>query len=889
MFHKNKILKPFFFIIALSFSSILNAQKFNWVQKFGGSGTDIVWNLATDQNDNYYVLGEFSSILPLDSVGLSRNLNSVGGRDVFLAKYNCNKVLQWRLKIGGTSDDGGEFPFMGIKIAASGNIYISGSFSGNASFYDANQNLTHSLTAAGGTDVFLAKVNNKGMIGWVAAIGGPLNDENSTLEIDASENIYAAGFFTGTASFNSMSGAPSLNKSSLGSSDLFVAKYNSFGTIQNVATAGGTAQDVANNLCLDELGNLYVVGNFACCLGGTAQFGSITISNTSGWGAYIAKLSSIGTWVWVNHIGGGGQDGFSKVFVDKTSQAVYAVGHINANATLASQPPGADYDVVVNGGFDIVATKLSYNGSIIWAKSFGSTSNDYGYAVALDKNSNLLIGGSYGNTMTFGSTTLNLSGTESAYLATLNAINGNPISAERLVGSAGNVVIIGLDVSASNTLFASGYFTSNIQLTSGNIPVSGPLDGFVAMFQANDSIRLSANKPGLSCQDSVLLTANSFGANQFLWFRNDTFIKQTDSSFLFAKLAGAYKVVGFKNCLGYDTSNQIILGTTAFNISAGDDLNLCQGDTATIFASGASEYFWYPRSHINDTSSATPKVWPNVNTMYYVIGKAGDCEALDSIEVNILSKPIVEAGKDSILCKGQSLQLQGTVSNATGFSWRFDPSLNDTKVLEPFIKPKVSTYYVLTAQNSICQTQDSIHIQIYPEVIASFKANPSVGFKPLTVNFENKSNLNAKQFNWDFGEANMDTTKNPTYIYYNAGRFLVKLIALDSYGCADSASQELTVNEEEFLFVPNVFTPQGNGLNEVFEAVYTKSQFDFLELLVYSRWGELLHKTQMPGGVWWNGTYKDSPCPEGVYFYVLKAKSSTGKLYDLNGTITLKR
>jgi gliding motility-associated-like protein len=149
--------------------------------------------------------------------------------------------------------------------------------------------------------------------------------------------------------------------------------------------------------------------------------------------------------------------------------------------------------------------------------------------------------------------------------------------------------------------------------------------------------------------------------------------------------------------------------------------------------------------------------------------------------------------------------------------------------------------------------------------------------------------VHARSFLWDFGDNKQDTLKHPSYVYLNAGRFLVNLLASDTNGCFDTASLEIVVNEEEFLFVPNVFTPQGNGLNEVFEAVYTKSQFDFLELLVYSRWGELLHKTQMPGGVWWNGTYKDSPCPEGVYFYVLKAKSSTGKLYDLNGTITLIR
>lgn len=290
------------------------AQKIEWGKNIGGNQNDVIWNVESDQYGNYFILGEFSGTLTLDSLGSARNLNSAGGRDIFLAKFDCNNTLQWRVRIGGISDDGGEFPFMGLKIAPSGNIYLSGSYSGQISVYNANQTVAFSnINSAGGTDAFIAKLSNSGNFNWLASCGGSLNDENTGLEIDANENVFTTGFFTSIANFQSVSGNPGISKASLGSSDIYVTKHNLNGIIQSVTTAGGVNLDVGNNLSIDDNGDLYVTGGFACCSGATAQFGSYTISNASGWGAFLAKLSNSGTWLWANYIGGAGMMPFLKL------------------------------------------------------------------------------------------------------------------------------------------------------------------------------------------------------------------------------------------------------------------------------------------------------------------------------------------------------------------------------------------------------------------------------------------------------------------------------------------------------------------------------------------------------------------------------------------------
>jgi gliding motility-associated-like protein len=71
--------------------------------------------------------------------------------------------------------------------------------------------------------------------------------------------------------------------------------------------------------------------------------------------------------------------------------------------------------------------------------------------------------------------------------------------------------------------------------------------------------------------------------------------------------------------------------------------------------------------------------------------------------------------------------------------------------------------------------------------------------------------------------------------------------------------------------------------------VYTVSSFEFVSYEVYNRWGDLLYKTRMPGGAWWDGTYKNAPCPDGVYFFIVNARDFSGKEYNEHGTLTLLR
>ncbi len=1019
----------------------LAAQKLDWAQQFGGSVNDIAWKVSYDNDENYYVLGEFSTTLPLDSLGSTRNLTSEGGRDIYLAKYNCSRVLQWRLRVGGIMDDGGEFPFMGLKVLPNGDIYFSGSFNGAANFYDAALVKFITKNAVGASDYFLAKVNSNGFYAWVASGGGPQNDENTSLEVDAIGNVYCAGFFTGTSIFGSVS-LPSISRTSAGSSDIFIAKYNSSGIIQAVATAGGASLDVANHIAIDEIGNLYVAGNYSCCSGGTALFGTHSVNNISGWGAFIAKLVITGStvnWAWVNHIGGSGHDGFSKVTIDKTNQAVYALGHSNlaANAVLSSQAPGASYPISITGGFDIVTARFDYNGSLVWAKTFGGNGDDYGYSMAIDKGSNLLIAGSFSNTVTFGSQNLVTTSAGSGYIATLNPANGTPIQTIKLSGTSGIVTIMDLEVSNRNYLYASGYFTDNLQVNANTISVNGPYDGFVAGLGLPDSLTLVANKFTFNCKDSIRLTANSLGGTLFNWFRNDTFFKQTDTKIIYTSIPGTYKVIALKKCASADTSAVVVLTqqdifssisapvlacygdsvtvsltTNASAFSWGpahlfNHLNynqvkvfsdttrylyvlsqlgscfkkdsvlitvkkpiisilpsppICKGDTIQLSATGAFYYVWRSNQPLSDSLIAKPKVWPQQNATYYVSSILDGCLVKDSINImvidiqsklqndtliclgdtitintdanysnvlwwpnynisstafnspnvwpvtdtnyilhifqdgcvlkdtisiKVVGAPNLSAGNDVSLCHGSSVTLNAQGANK--YAWYPNLAISDTTISNPTISPNQNiTYYVLGSVGN-CYVLDSLQVRIFPKVVSAFNLTPAGGFKPLNVVFTNKSSRNARIFLWEFGDGNTDTAQNPSNLYLLKGIYSIYLLAKDTNGCSDTSHQELTVTEEEFLYVPNVFTPQSDKLNDFFEPVYAIDQFPNLTLSIYSRWGELIWQTNMPGGSWWDGTFKGKDCPSDVYFYVLKAVSVSGKAYNLKGNVNLLR
>lgn len=164
------------------------------------------------------------------------------------------------------------------------------------------------------------------------------------------------------------------------------------------------------------------------------------------------------------------------------------------------------------------------------------------------------------------------------------------------------------------------------------------------------------------------------------------------------------------------------------------------------------------------------------------------------------------------------------------------------------------------------------------------------GSAPLIVDFNVVTNGNvADYFKWEistdgFPPFLVRNGISHTYTFQEAGTFLVILKANNSY-CNDMDSVLIKVSESA-VYAPNVFTPNGDGINDEFRVAY-KSINEF-NCWIYNRWGqEIYHWTDPQKG--WDGTYKGKPVAEGPYFYVIRAKGADGIDYKLKGDITLLR
>ena len=237
-----------------------------WVQSASGTSTDVGYGIAVDGLGNVCIAGTYSNTATFGTTSIT----SAGSLDIFVVKYNSSGTLQWVQSAGGTSVDIGR----GIAVDASGNLYVTGSYQGTATFGATPK------TSVGSDDIFVAKYNNSGTVQWMQSAGSTNSDNSNSIAVDGSGNVYITGYYQGTATFGATL------KTSAGSDDIFVAKYNGNGAFQWVQSAGGTSEDRGNSIALDGSGNVYVTGYYLA----TVIFGATPITSAGGLDIYVARL-----------------------------------------------------------------------------------------------------------------------------------------------------------------------------------------------------------------------------------------------------------------------------------------------------------------------------------------------------------------------------------------------------------------------------------------------------------------------------------------------------------------------------------------------------------------------------------------------------------------------
>lgn len=285
-------------------AKVSGAGKVLWAVAMGGSSADQAKGIALDAAGNIYLTGEFSGGVTFGSV----KLTSKAYADAFVVKLDGTGKPLWGASAGSGDFDQG----FGVAVDGSGNVAFCGQYKGIATFGSTT------LSVAGNTDAFVAKLDSGGKHLWARAVGGSGWDTATSVAVDSSGNVFAAGSFDGTASFSGTSSV-----TSNGSRDIFVSKWTSSGSLSWVATAGGTASDGAAAVALGAGGEAHLTGYFM----GTAAFGSTSLVSASGTDVVAARLDAAGKITWATSGGSSGYDYPADLALDAAGKHYVAGRH----------------------------------------------------------------------------------------------------------------------------------------------------------------------------------------------------------------------------------------------------------------------------------------------------------------------------------------------------------------------------------------------------------------------------------------------------------------------------------------------------------------------------------------------------------------------------------
>jgi gliding motility-associated-like protein len=173
-----------------------------------------------------------------------------------------------------------------------------------------------------------------------------------------------------------------------------------------------------------------------------------------------------------------------------------------------------------------------------------------------------------------------------------------------------------------------------------------------------------------------------------------------------------------------------------------------------------------------------------------------------------------------------------------------------------------------------------------PAVVAAFTATPITGETPLSVTFTNNS-IGAATYLWQFGTGDSSTTSSPTYVYNPLGAFKVCLTAISASNCIDSVCSTIDVFINSVFIIPNIFTPNGDDINDVFtvQAVGLKT----MDAEIFNRWGEKIYEWHTTNGGWDGYTTSGLPAADGTYYYIISATGIDAAKYFEKGYFTLLR
>jgi gliding motility-associated-like protein len=324
-------------------------------------------------------------------------------------------------------------------------------------------------------------------------------------------------------------------------------------------------------------------------------------------------------------------------------------------------------------------------------------------------------------------------------------------------------------------------------------------------------------------------------------------------------------------------------------LKAFSDTLICQGDAIQLHTSGDGLHFlWTPAGNIDDPTSPNPVVTTNASTVYQVTSSIGHCSATDNVIVKTVPYPGVNAGPDTTICYAANVQLHGSIVGSS-FTWSPGGSLDDPFSLNPVAEPLGTTSYILTATDTLgCPkpSRDTVVVVVLPKINA-FAGNDTAVVIGQSLHFNAVGGIN---YLWSppIGLDNVNIA-DPTGVYDGSiDSIRYRVLVGNEQNCVDSAFIAVKIfKTAPQIFVPTAFTPNGDGMNDVFKPIGVGIK-NIEYFRVYNRWGQLVFSTSV-NGEGWDGKIGGKLQGTNTFVWIVRGIDYLDKPFFKKGTVTLIR
>jgi gliding motility-associated-like protein len=809
-------------------TKILVIDPLVWATYYGGSGMDYNSYICVDNQDNMFITGQsYSTNFPIQFLTAAYNDAINSYSEIFILKFNNLGIRQWATYYGGSNFNMSR----SMCIDHQGNLYITGCTK-STDFPTQQLSGAYNQPLNGGllgNDVFILKFNNQGQRLWATYYGGEYEDWGYSIKSDSLDNIFITGC-TASVHFPTQQSVGAYWQT--GYAEAYILKFNNQGVRQWATYYGSNYVEGAYSMCIDSQNNIYITGYATSQNFPTHQLaGAYWQSFGGGYDVFIAKFSNLGQLLWSTFYGGSSDEYAYSICADSQDN-IYITGEADSSNFPVQQMNGAYWQTEKSGIFIL---KFNNQGQRQWASFYGKNGWSFRPFVITDKQDNLYITGSTT------SETFPLQSLTTAY-------------------------------NQSSKLFGS--------------------DAFILKFN-NQCVRQWATYCGSSSNDyGVCIAVDNQNSIYFTgeWWGSGAFTKDYGNGAYYENISNGGSDNYILKILFCNVEAPISASCNRNNFCASDNGAICltatggEGNLLKWYTGGCGQN--YIGSGVNLTIAS-----PSQTTTYYARWESCDTalSSCVSVTVNVdtttTSPPIMAISNRTNFCANDSADIVLTASGGRGDKLRWynngcGQNYIGSDTLTIASPAQTTTYYARWENNCDTSACVSSTVNVYPLPSINL-GNDNYICEEQRIELIAGSGFSS--YLWQ------DGSNNHSFNVTKPGKYW---LSVGQNNCYNSDTINFLLCEPPLNFwIPNAFTPDGDGHNDFFK-VESVNKFKDFHLYIYNRWGQLFFETKDINKAW-DGKYKGSKVPSAVYVWKLfySWEGSFGETLngEKDGTVTLLR